>query len=547
MDSTMMAMPLSVNGLIPRAAQLFAGQEIVSRLPDRTLRRHAYHDLLDRAQALAHALRGLGVQPGERVATLCWNHHAHLECYLAIPLCGAVVHTLNLRLSAEEIGWIADDADDAVLIVDNILAPLYAQMPNKGRFRHVVWFDFDGAGHPGPLDYETLIAPHRGKPFEPAPHDENAAVMMCYTSGTTGRPKGVVYSHRSVMLHSLVAALPDYLALRSADVILPATPMFHAGCWGVPYAALMVGAKLVFPGPHLHAEDLLDLIRAEPPTVALGVPTIWLSILQAIDRAPDRYALPRGLRTMTGGSSPPPSLIRALRDLGVSMMQAWGMTETSPICTIAYVKSDRLGAPEEEQIRSLCLAGVPVPLVDLRLMGDDGPCPADGASMGEVQVRGPFVTGPYYRRPRDPASHTDDGWLRTGDVAVMEPGGYLKLVDRTKDLIKSGGEWISSVDLENAIMAHPAVAEAAVIAVPHPVWAERPVACVVVKPGRSVTPAQLDEHLLGRFAKWQVPDRYEFLDALPRTSTGKFWKLRLREMYARTDTPPAPAQGTDPT
>ena len=544
MESSMMAVPLSVNSLIPRAAQLFADQEVVSRLPDRTLRRHSYRDLIRRAQALAHALRGLDVRAGERVATLCWNHHVHLECYLGVPLCGAVLHTLNFRLSAEEIGWIADDAEDAVLIVDNILEPLFSQLPNRARFRHVVWFDFDGRGVPGEIDYENLIAPHLDRPFDPAQHGENDAVLLCYTSGTTGRPKGVAYSHRSAMLHALVASLPDNLGLRSSDVAMPATPMFHAACWGVPHAGVMVGAKFVFPGPHLHAEDLLELIREEPPTFALGVPTIWLSILQAIERAPDRYALPRGLRILTGGSAPPPSLIRALRDIAVTITQAWGMTETSPICTIGYVKSDRLRAPEEERIRTVGLAGVSVPLVDLRLMGDDGPCPADGASVGEVQVRGPFVTGPYYRRDFDPRSHTEDGWLRTGDVAVLEPEGYLKLVDRTKDLIKSGGEWISSVDLENAIMSHPAVAEAAVIAIPHPVWAERPLACVVCKPGQSVKAEQLNEHLLGRFAKWQLPERYEFLDALPRTSTGKFWKLRLRELYAaplEAGTPPGAA------
>ncbi|MDQ2802993.1 MAG: long-chain-fatty-acid--CoA ligase [Pseudomonadota bacterium] len=532
MDSTMMAVPLSINGLIPRAAQLFAEQEVVSRLPDRTLRRLSYRDLILRAQALAHALRSLGVRPGERVATLCWNHHVHLECYLGIPLCGAVLHTLNLRLSADEIGWIVEDAEDAVLVVDNILQPLFARIPNTARFRHVVWFDFDGNGIPGETDYERLIAPYVGTRFDPAPHGENDAVLLCYTSGTTGRPKGVAYSHRSTMLHSLMFCMADHFALRGGDVIMPATPMFHAACWGVPFAGVMVGAKFVFPGPHLHAEDLLDLIREEPPSFALGVPAIWLAILQAIERSPDRCALPRGLQILTGGSAPPPSLIRALRDIDVTITQAWGMTETSPIATVGYVKFDRLGAPEEEQIRTVSLAGVPVPMVDLRLIGDSGPCPADGTSVGEVQARGPFVTGPYYRRDFDPRSHTEDGWLRTGDVAVMEPAGYLKLVDRTKDLIKSGGEWISSVDLENAIMSHPAIAEAAVIAIPHPVWAERPLACVVCKPGQSVKPDELNEHLLGRFAKWQLPERYEVLDALPRTSTGKFWKLRLRELYA---------------
>ncbi|HJS87930.1 MAG TPA: long-chain fatty acid--CoA ligase [Acetobacteraceae bacterium] len=533
MQSTMMAVPLLINSLIPRAVRLFPDREIVSRLSDKSLRRHSYRDFARRVHALASALRTLGVRPGDRVATLCWNHHVHLECYFGIPLCGAVLHTLNLRLFAEEIGWIADDGDDTVLIVDNILQPLFSSLPNSSRFKHVIWFDFDGTGSPGDLDYETFIGPHLGQTFEPPPHHEDDAILLCYTSGTTGRPKGVAYSHRSAMLHSLAVSLPDGLGLRNEDAILPVTPMFHAACWGTPYAGVMVGAKFIFPGPHLHAEDLLDLMQEERPSFALGVPTIWLSVLQAIERDPSRASLLAGLRTFTGGSAPPPSLIRAFRERGASVMQAWGMTETSPICTISYVKSERRHAPKEEQIRVNTLAGVPVPLVELRLMGESGECPADGVSAGEVQARGPFITGSYFGRGYDPATHTEDGWLRTGDVAVMEPDGYLKLVDRTKDLIKSGGEWISSVDLENALMAHPAVAEAAVIAIAHPVWGERPLACVVRKPGEAVTADTLDEHLRTRFAKWQLPERFEFLEAIPRTSTGKFSKSRLRELYAR--------------
>ncbi len=322
MRSTMMSVPLSVNGLLPRARLLFADREVVSRLPDRTLHRMAYRELLARAEALAHALRALGVQPSERVATLCWNHHVHLECYLGVPLCGAVLHTLNLRLSPEEIGWIADDADDAVLIVDGILAPLFAELPNRGRFRHVVWHDFGGAGPAGALDYEAMIAPFAGQPFPPAPHDEQDAILLCYTSGTTGRPKGVSYSHRSAMLHSLVASLDDNLGLRNTDVILPATPMFHAACWGVPYAGIMVGAKFVFPGPFLHADDLLSLMEEEPPTFTLGVPSVWLAIMQELERAPDRFRLPPGLRTFVGGSAPPPALIRAFLSRGCSIKQA---------------------------------------------------------------------------------------------------------------------------------------------------------------------------------------------------------------------------------
>jgi fatty-acyl-CoA synthase len=530
--STMMAAPLSLNDVFARAARLFPKSEVLSRLPAKALMRQSYAEIAARTRALAHALTGLGVGKGDRVATLCWNHHAHLECYFGIPLAGAVMHTLNLRLTPAEIGWIAGHARDEVVIVDDILLPLLSQVALHHKFRHVVVFPFAGAEMPsGFLDYEKLIAPHLGKDFAPAAHDENDPIALCYTSGTTGRPKGVAYSHRSTVLHSLVASLPENWGLRGSDTVFAVTPMFHANCWGIPYGALMSGARLVFPGPNLHAEDLLDLMALTQPTLALGVPTIWLSLLQAMEQQPGRWSLPRGMRSLVGGAAVPESLIRAFAAHGVTIIQGWGMTETSPLASTSYLKPELEDADEDERFRRKALAGVPVALVEMRIVGDEGELPWDGRSVGEVQVRGPFVTGAYHELAPDPGTHTADGFLRTGDVGSLDAEGYLRITDRTKDLIKSGGEWISSVDLENALMAHPCVAEAAVIAVPHEKWTERPIACVVFKKGRSATPEALSEHLRGRFAKWQLPDRYEVLEAIPRTSTGKFWKLRLREMF----------------
>ncbi len=542
MKSTMMDVPLSLNHLLERAGHLFAGNEIVSRLPDKSLRRHTYGEFYRRTRSLASALQNLGLQPGDRVATLCWNHHAHLECYFGIPAAGGVMHTLNLRLSPDEIGWIAGNAQDRFLVIDDVLLPLYRQFAHLHRFEKVLVFSFSGAAVPAEFtDYEALLAGADPDGFEYAAHDENAPVAMCYTSGTTGRPKGVVYSHRSTILHTLVASLGDFWGLRGTDVVMPVTPMFHANSWGMPYGAVMMGVKLVFPGPHLHPEDLLDLMQLEPPTLALGVPTIWMSLIQAYDAAQvegsphkGRWTLPRGMKSLVGGAAVPEALIRAFDRHGIWILQGWGMTETSPVCTISYPRAELRGAGLDERYRRAAMAGVPVPLVDLRVQGDDGPQPWDGKSVGEIQVRGPFITGSYHEVPVEAEKFAPDGWLRTGDVAAVDELGFVKISDRTKDLIKSGGEWISSVDLENALMAHPAVAEAAVIAIPDDKWSERPLACVVCKAGQSAAPADLNALLLERgFAKWQLPERYEFIDAVPRTSTGKFWKLKLRERFPR--------------
>ncbi|HVL58323.1 MAG TPA: long-chain fatty acid--CoA ligase [Burkholderiaceae bacterium] len=531
-ESTMMRTQLSLNHLLERAGRLYPATPIVSRRPDKSLVRHTFADFYRRSQRLASALRAAGLRRGDRVATLCWNHHAHLECYFGIPAAGGVMHTLNLRLAPDEIGWIANHAEDRFLVVDDVLLPLYRQFEQRHRFERVIVFPFSGAPMAGGYDdYEALLDAAPGG-FDYEPHDENDAVSMCYTSGTTGRPKGVVYSHRSTVLHTLVGIGPQVWSLSSRDVVLPVTPMFHANSWGVPYGAVMQGSKLVFPGPHLHPQDLLDLIEQEPPTLALGVPTIWLSMIQLYEANPGRWKFPPNLRTLVGGAAVPESLIRAYARHGVEVVQGWGMTETSPVATTAIEKTDPQQMSDDQRFRIRATAGMAAPLVELRIVDDAGECAWDGNSVGEIQVRGPFITGAYHQVGAESDKFTADGWLRTGDVAAIDPEGYVRITDRTKDLIKSGGEWISSVDLENAIMAHPAVAEAAVIAVPHPKWSERPLACIVVKPGAAVTDRELREFLAPQFAKWQLPDAYVVIDAIPRTSTGKFWKARLRERFA---------------
>lgn len=531
MRSTMMSVPLTLNHFLERAGRLFGEQEIVSRMPDKSLHRYKYKDFHRRARALADALQHAGLKKGDRVATFMWNHYAHYESYFGIIAAGGVLHTLNLRLAADDIAFIANHAGDRFLIVDDVLLPLFEQWRAKVNLERVIVVSLTGGSAPaGMQDYEAFLQTATGQ-FNYPDMDENDACAMCYTSGTTGKPKGVVYSHRSQVLHSLGQAMPDAMNLSGRDVVLPVVPMFHANAWGVPYTAAMLGVKMVFPGPHLHPADILPLMESEQVTLSCGVPSIWLPMVQLLETNPGKWRLHPKLRLTVGGAAVPEAMIRSYAKLGIDVMQGWGMTETSPLATVSKITALQEDMSADERFATLAKQGYPIALVDIRTWGDDGECAWDGSSVGEIQVRGPWITGSYYNLPLSADSFTNDGWLRTGDVASLDPLGVVKITDRTKDLIKSGGEWISSVDLENAIMGHPAVQEAAVIAVPHPKWSERPLAVMVLKPGASATTEDIRTHLSGQFAKWAVPDAYVFVDALPKTSTGKFLKTKLREDY----------------
>jgi fatty-acyl-CoA synthase len=533
MKSTMMTVPLSTNHLLERAGKYFADHEIVSRLPDKSIRRSTFGELFVRARQLSKALAGAGVDRGEAVGTLMWNHSAHLECYFGIPAAGAVLHTLNLRLSAADIAYIVEDAGDRLVIVDDILLPLWDNVAAllKSPPRAIV-YPFSGKPvSPGWETYEDFIAADARDYVYPQ-HGENEPMGMCYTSGTTGRPKGVVYSHRSMVLHCITECMPDLIGLSAHDRVLVVTPMFHANAWAMPFAATIVGASLILPGPHLGAEDLLDVMEAERITLALGVPTIWMTILQALETPARKRTLVKGMRMLVGGSAVPQAMIAGFAGHNMHIRHGWGMTETSPLASLSWLKPGHLNQPLADQHAILARQGMPAPLVEMRIRDDEGRVqPWDGCSIGEVQVRGPWVTGSYHNASPSQASFTEDGWLRTGDVGMIDPDGSLRLSDRKKDLIKSGGEWISSVDLENAVMAHPAIAEAAVVAIRHPKWDERPLVVAVRKSGRDVTPEELRAFLMPKFAKWQVPDDFVFVEALPRTSTGKFMKSKLREDF----------------
>ncbi|MDI3257062.1 MAG: long-chain fatty acid--CoA ligase [Kyrpidia sp.] len=526
----MMNSPLVLSSLLERAGTLYGGVEIVSRLPDRSFHRYRYADFYRRARQLAEALQKAGLQRGDRVATLMWNHYAHLEAYFGIPSAGGVLHTVNLRLHPDDIAYIMNHAEDRFLIVDDVLLPLYEQVKDRVGVERVFVVSLTSGEVPAGYEkYEDFLAAAAGD-FRYPELEENEAAGMCYTSGTTGKPKGVLYSHRSLVLHSLASALADTLAISQQDSVTPVVPMFHANAWGVPFTAVMVGAKLAFPGPHLDPPSLLDLFEEEKVTFAAGVPTIWLGMIQALEKDPDRWKL-QPMRMAVGGSAAPEGLIRAFDRFGLRIVHAWGMTETTPIATVSRIKSTLAHLSGDEQYAIRAKQGLPVPLIEARIVGDQGEVPWDGKTMGELQVRGPWVAGGYYNLPESRDSFTEDGWFRTGDVATIDPEGYMKITDRTKDLIKSGGEWISSVDLENALMGHPAVAEAAVFAVPHPKWQERPLAVVVLKAGAQVTVGELRAFLEPRFAKWWLPDAIVFVDEIPRTSAGKFLKAKLREQF----------------
>ena len=529
MESLMMDFPLTLTHLFDRAGRYFPQVEIVSRRPDKSIHRSTFGEFHKRAQKLANALQRLGVKPGDRVATLGWNHGRHLEAYFGIPLMGGVLHTLNPRLSGSDLAYIMNHADDRVLLVDDVLLPVWERFKHEVQPKQViVW----GNGAPTPegmIDYEELIGPELAE-FTPVVKDENEAVGICYTSGTTGRPKGVVYSHRSMVLHAMVSALPDAIGLSQQDVLLPVVPMFHVNAWGVPFSAAMVGCKLVFPGPHLDAVSVLQLLHDEKVTVTAGVPTVWLAILEALDKEPKRWDLHELRQMVVGGSAAPQAMIEAFEKRhGLHVLHAWGMTEMSPIGTICRLRARMNNLSEKEKFKVRATQGVPVPLVEVRAMAEDGEAPWDGKSMGELHVRGPFIARSYFGNAAEADKFTMDGWFRTGDVVTIDPEGYVRITDRSKDLIKSGGEWISSVDLENALMGHPAVKEAAVVAVQHPKWAERPVACVVLKDGAKATSEELLVYLEPLFAKFQLPDAFVFMQAIPRTAAGKFLKSALRE------------------
>jgi fatty-acyl-CoA synthase len=529
-DGLMMDYQLNVPAILRRAEQMYGDGEIVSRLADKSWHRYTYADFVSRTKKLAVALRGLGLEDGDRVGTFMWNHYQHLEAYIGAPVGGFVTHTLNLRLHPDENTYIATHAGDRVLILDKTLWPLAEQFVGRCGFEHVVAVG-DGPAPDGVIEYEDLIAGADESAFSDRDLDERLAAAMCYTSGTTGRPKGVVYSHRAIALHAL--SVIGVLGMYADDVCLPVVPMFHANAWCFPFSCTLTGVKQVFPGPHLDPESLLEDFVHEGVTVTAGVPTIWMGILQALDAEPKRWDL-SALRTMTvGGSAPPRSMIEAFQERhGLHVTHGWGMTEMSPVGTISGAPGQESGLGPQEAYDRRAQQGVAIPFVEIRARGPEGFVPWDGETMGELEVRGPSVASAYYDSPESADRWTDDGWFKTGDIATIQADGFVVIQDRSKDLIKSGGEWISSVALENALMGHPAVAEAAVIGVPDEKWAERPLAVVVLRQGETATPDELRQFLAGEFAKWQLPDHFEFVDEIPKTAVGKFRKTALREQFA---------------
>jgi len=553
--------PLTLVPLLERVGRYFPRVEVVSRRPDRSIHRTRWGDVYQRARALAESLLRAGMQSGDRVATLMWNHATHLEAYFGVPVCGGVVHTLNPRLHADELAYIINHAGDRFLMVDDVLWPLYQSLRSRINIEHVLVVQNDDGPLPaGALSHAQFIASARGQ-FAYPPIDERQAAAMCYTSGTTGKPKGVLYSHRAEVLHTFGIAPADCFGLSQRDSMFCIVPLFHANCWGLPYLAAMVGCKMVFPGPHYDAESLLELFQSEQITYAAGVPTIWLGVLDALEKNPGRWKLASGLRMTCGGAAAPESMLRRFDKLGIRVIHSWGMTEMTPAGTTSYVKSTLAHVSEDEKYALRAKQGLPFPFVDVRAQAGESDVPWDGVSMGELQVRGPWIAAGYYDFPEAADRWTGDGWFRTGDVVTIDSEGYVKITDRTKDLIKSGGEWISSLDMEAALMAHPAVQEAAVIAIPHPKWGERPLACVVLRnsqaadatstpaaagasnslqhpsstppvPAPAPTAEELRAFLAAKFAAWQIPDAFVFVESIPRTSVGKFKKSALREKFA---------------
>jgi acyl-CoA synthetase (AMP-forming)/AMP-acid ligase II len=537
----MMATPLLVSALLRHAARHFGDTEIVTRRLEGDLHRYTYRDCEVRAKQFAQALLAAGVQPGERIGTLAWNTYRHLEVYYGVSGLGAVCHTINPRLFPEQIAYIINHAQDRYVLFDLGFAALIDQI--APLCAHVQgWVVLSARADAPVLDtpvscYEDWLAPHDGR-FEWPQFDEGSASSLCYTSGTTGAPKGALYSHRSTVLHAYGAALPDAMACSARDTIMPVVPMFHVNAWGIPYAAPLVGAKLVMPGRALDGQSLYELMESEGVSFSAGVPTVWLGLLNHVSAQQLRFSTLK--RTVIGGSACPPAMLRTFKDqYGVEVVHAWGMTELSPLGTLANLRAKHLTLPAETQRHILEKQGHAIFGVDMRIVDAQGAeLPWDGTAFGELQVRGPWVIAQYYGQDASPLS---EGWFPTGDVATIDADGYMHITDRSKDVIKSGGEWISSIEVENIAMAHPGVAEAACIACAHPKWDERPLLVVVRKPGVVLEREELLKFYEGRLAKWWIPDDVAFVEALPHTATGKLQKLKLREQFSGYVLPSAAA------
>jgi len=527
-----MRYPLTLRGMLERARQVFPRKEIVSRMSTGVVR-HSYAQYYDRVCQLAGSLQALGVGRGDKVATFAWNHHRHLEAYFAVPCMGAVLHTVNIRLPAEHIVYILNHAEDTVLLIDADLLPvIQAIKPQLTTVKHFIVMSDEPVTAEGFLDYEALIAPQPATFPWPEDIDEWEPAGMCFTSATTGNPKGVVYTHRAIYLHSMLLCMADTIGLSERDSVLPVVPMFHVNAWGLPFASVWMGAKQVLPGPRPHPADIAQLMQDEKVTLTAGVPTVWLGLLQVLEKG--NYDLSSLSRIACGGSAVPRALAQAYRKkLGLPIIHAYGMTEATPLTHVCNLKSSMTGLGAEQQQDVYDMQGLLVPGLEMKVVGENGQeVPWDGKTFGEVCMRGPWIAEEYYRDDRSKDTFYD-GWYHTGDIAVVDAEGYLKLVDRAKDVIKSGGEWISSVDLENAVMAFPGVAEAAVIACPHKVWDERPLACIVPRPDSrgSLNKEAVLQFLRTKFPHYWVPDDAIFVDELPKTGTGKFDKKVLRAKY----------------
>ena len=535
----MQSQPLLISTLVEFAERHHGDAQIVSRRVEGDIHRYTYRDMAARSRQLANALDADGLAFSDRVASLAWNGYRHLEMYYGVSGSGRVLHTINPRLHPEQVAWIVNHAEDQVLCFDLTFLPIvqavHAKCPSVRRW--VALCDADrlpaDTGIPGLTSYEAWIGAAPADYAWPS-FDENSASSLCYTSGTTGDPKGVLYSHRSSILHAYAAALPDVMGLSASDAVLPVVPMFHVNAWGIPYSAPLTGCKLVFPGPALDGKSVYDLMAAEGVTFAAGVPTVWQMLLQHAKANGLRFG--KLQRTVIGGSACPPAMIQAFQnEYGVRVLHAWGMTEMSPLGTLCSLKNKHLELPEDERMKILLKQGRAIFGVDMKIVDGEGrELPWDGKAYGDLLVKGPWIVDRYYRASGSPLvpDAQGRGWFPTGDVATIDPDGYMQITDRSKDVIKSGGEWISSIDIENIAMAHPAVAMAACVGMPHPKWDERPIVAVVLRQGAQLTRDELLAFYQGKTAKWQVPDDVVFLDAIPIGATGKMLKARLREQLA---------------